>query len=230
MKAMILAAGLGQRMRPLTDHQPKPLLPLRGKPLIQYHLESLAQMGVAQVVINLAYLGDLVRAFVGDGSRWGLQVSYSEEPEPLETGGGLVRALPLLGTEPFLLVNADVWTDWSFDVWRQRTLAAGQLGHLLLVPNPDFHPAGDFGLNQSGYLRSDEQLPRYTFAGISLVHPDLVAAYPQRREKFPLVEALRWAIAAGRVTGEVYTGGWSDVGTPARLADLEWVLSTRVAG
>lgn len=230
MKAMILAAGLGQRMRPLTDHLPKPLLPLRGKPLIQYHLESLAQMGVAQVVINLAYLGDLVRAFVGDGSRWGLQVSYSEESEPLETGGGLVRALPLLGAEPFLLVNADVWTDWPFDVWRQRTLAAGQLGHLLLVPNPDFHPAGDFGLNQSGYLRSDEQLPRYTFAGISLVHPDLVAAYPQRREKFPLVDALRWAIAAGRITGEVYTGAWSDVGTPARLADLERVLSTRVAG
>jgi MurNAc alpha-1-phosphate uridylyltransferase len=224
VKAMILAAGLGQRMRPLTDHLPKPLLPLAGKPLIEYHLESLARLGVKQLVINLAYLGYLIRAHVGDGSRWGLEVNYSEEPEPLETGGGISRALPLLGSEPFLLVNADVWTDWPFERWRERQLVDGQLGHLLLVPNPEFHPQGDFGLNASGLVADEETVPRYTFAGISLLHPDLVASYPRKREKFPLAEALRWAIAQRRISGEVHKGGWSDVGTPARLAALEEYL------
>ncbi len=220
MKAMILAAGLGQRMRPLTDNLPKPLLPLAGKPLLVYHLEALSAAGIREVVINLAYLGDKIRDAIGDGSHFGLQVTYSPEPEPLETGGGLLRALPLLGNEPFLLLNGDVWSDWQPSAWAGRPLGENRLGHLLLVPNPVFHPDGDFALEADGILRT-EGSSRYTFAGISLLHPRLIADYPHKRERFPLVEAFRAVIAAGRLTGEVHEGCWSDVGTPQRLAELE---------
>ena len=221
MKAMILAAGLGQRMRPLTDHLPKPMLSVGGKPLLQYHLEHVHAAGIRQVVINLAYLGEKIRAFVGDGSRFDLQVEYSEEPEPLETAGAILKALPLLGDEPFVLVNGDVWSDYPLQNLVRHSLERRYNGHLVLVPNPAFHPAGDFALAQDGLLLAGTDQPRYTFAGISLLRPHMIADYPQRREKFPLGEVLRHEIAHGRLTAEVYRGAWSDVGTPERLVDLD---------
>lgn len=228
MKAMILAAGLGQRMRPLTDHLPKPLIRAGGKPLIDYHLDNLARAGVHEVIINLAYLGEKIRAHVGDGSRFGMVVSYSPEPEPLETGGAILHALELLGDEPFLLVNGDVWCDVALEKFVQRSLGMDQLGHLLLVPNPDFHPQGDFALANNGYLMDDNEqiyLQRFTFGGISLLNPALIANYPEKRQKFPLVEALRWAIHQHQITAELHQGHWSDVGTPERLRDLENYLA-----
>lgn len=222
MKAMILAAGLGQRMRPLTDKLPKPLLPVAGKPLLQYHFEALQRAGVRELVINLAYLGEKIREFAGDGSRFGLQVEYSPESEPLETGGGVLRALPLLGDAPFLLINGDVWSDFNYANLATLNLPKTQLGHLLLVPNPAFHPQGDFAVGRDGVVLSDAaDAPCFTFAGISLLRPELVADYARAREKFPLVEALRAAIATRQLTAEVYEGAWSDVGTPERLTALE---------
>lgn len=225
---MILAAGLGARMRPLTDHTPKPLLPVGGKPLLQYHLEALCAAGVHEVVINLAWLGDQIRQFVGDGSSFGLAVRYSQEPEPLETGGAILQALPLLGEEPFLLLNGDVWSDYPLPSLIERSLPGRLDGHLVLVPNPDFHPAGDFGLDADGLiLAGSADSERYTFAGISLVRPRLVAEYPQRRLKFPLLEALLLGIEYGRLSGEIYSGEWSDVGTPERLQTLDVTLSDK---
>lgn len=221
MKAMILAAGLGQRMRPLTDHLPKPLLCLADKPLLQYHLEALAQAGICEVIINLAYLGHKIREYLGDGSRFGLQVEYSEEPEPLETAGALLKALPLLGEEPFMLINGDVWTDFDLRLLSQHLLAPQVDAHLVLVPNPEFHPRGDFCLNRSGLLVDDPELPKYTFAGLSLIHPRLIRDYPQQRPKFPLVEVLRDGIARRRISGSLYQGRWSDIGTPERLYLLD---------
>lgn len=229
MKAMILAAGLGQRMRPLTDHLPKPLLPVAGKPLLQYHLENLQAAGIRDVVINLAYLGEKIRAFVGDGNRWGLNVAYSEESEPLETGGGLLHALPLLGDQPIVLINGDVWSEISIAALRCRVAGEAGVGHLVLVPNPSFHPMGDFFLPQDGVLIAPQGQAerRFTFAGISILSPSLIANYPQRRRKFPLGEVLRLAIEQGQLTGEVYNGVWSDVGTPERLQQLDALLQAR---
>lgn len=221
MKAMILAAGLGQRMRPLTDTLPKPLLAVGGKPLLQYHLEALASCGVKDVIINLAYLGDKIREFVGDGSRFGLHVSYSPEPEPLETAGALLHAMSLLGDEPFLLINGDVWSDYPLQQLCQHTFSPNEDAHLVLVPNPDFHPKGDFAINAQGLLTNDEAQSKHTFAGISLIKPQFIGEYPQARRKFPLVEVLRYGIAQQRISAEIYRGRWSDVGTPERLYNLD---------
>jgi MurNAc alpha-1-phosphate uridylyltransferase len=227
MKAMILAAGLGNRMRPLTDHLPKPLLPVDGKPLIEFHLENIARAGITEVIINLAYLGEKIRAHLRDGSRFGLDIQYSDEPEPLETGGAILHALPTLGDEPFLLVNGDVWCDLEFAQFIQSSqiLTTKNLqGHLLLVPNPEFHPLGDFALDESGLIIEDveKQRPnRFTFGGISLLNPRLIAQYPDRRQKFPLVEVLRLAISNQQLAGQVFRGHWSDVGTPERLHELQ---------
>lgn len=223
-KAMILAAGLGQRMRPLTDTLPKPMLSAGGKPLLQYHLEALANVGVREVIINLAYLGDKIRSFVGTGERFGLAVSYSEEQEPLETAGALLNALHLLGDEPFLLINGDVWTDYPLAGLTAYTLQDDEDAHLVLVPNPEFHPAGDFSPNASGKLENNPDLEKFTFAGISLIYPHLISAYPNRRLKFPLGEVLRFGIEQNRISAEVYRGNWSDVGTPERLAHLDTQL------
>lgn len=234
MKAMILAAGLGNRMRPLTDHTPKPLLCAGGKPLIEYHLENLQRAGIREVIINLAYLGEKIRAHLGDGQQFGLKIIYSTEPEPLETGGAILHALDLIGEEPFLLINGDVWCDLEFAQFIQPSFTDNQLGHLLLVPNPEFHPQGDFALASSGRLIDDPEHPdalekirsqRFTFGGISLLKPELIAGYPDKRQKFPLVEVLRRAINNGQLTGQVHPGHWSDVGTPARLQALENYLS-----
>lgn len=214
MKAMILAAGRGERMRPLTDNVPKPLLVARGRPLIEHHFAALGAAGITQLVINLGWLGDKVRAHIGDGSRFGASVEYSDEGyPPLETGGGIHRALPLLGAEPFWLVNGDVWCSYRFS---SRSLAAGVLAHLVLVPNPPQHPAGDFAL-EAGLVAADGPR-RLTYSGMAVIHPLLFAGCESGR--FPLAPLLRAAAARRAVTGEIFTGEWSDIGTPERLAAL----------
>lgn len=212
---MLLAAGRGERMRPLTDRIPKPLLMVRGKPLIVHHLEKLAGIGVLQVVINLSWLGDQIRAALGDGSRFGVRIVYSEEDGgALETGGGIQRALPLLGAEPFLVANADVFTEFDFST---LAIAPQALAQLVLVPNPAHVPDGDFALIEGRVLESGA--PRLTYSGIGLFRPELFAACTPG--KFPLLPLLRRAIALDRLHGQLYTGVWSDVGTPGRLAALQ---------
>ncbi|RYY73235.1 MAG: nucleotidyltransferase family protein [Gammaproteobacteria bacterium] len=222
---MILAAGLGQRMRPLTDTLPKPMLGVGGKPLLQYHLEALAQAGVTDVVINLAYLGEKIRLFVGNGNQFGLSVHFSVEPEPLETAGALLNALHLLGDDPFILINGDVWTDYPLTKLCNHSASSHEDAHLILVPNPEFHPNGDFSPNDSGVLENNPSLEKFTFAGISLIHPRLIKYYPHRCVKFPLGEVLKYGINEKRITAEVYRGQWSDVGTPERLAVLDAKLN-----
>ena len=214
MKAMILAAGRGERLRPLTDHTPKPLLEVRGKALIVWHLEALARAGVHEVIINLAWLGARIRAALGTGERCGLTVHYSQEPPgALEAGGGIHQALPLLGAAPFIVVNGDTYTDFDFADLR---IAARSLAHLVLVPNPLQHPRGDFSLLHDDVL--DEGAARFTYSGIGLYRPEFFAACAPGR--FPLLPLLRQASAARRLQGEVYRGRWEDVGTPERLAAL----------
>lgn len=216
--AMILAAGRGQRMRPLTDTQPKPMLPVNGKPLIFYHLEKLAAAGVRHVVINHAWLGNLLEQAIGDGSAWGIQVHWSAEPAGgLETAGGILRALPHLGGADFIVVNGDVWSDYNYT--HLRGLSANQLGHLVLVNNPEHHPQGDFGLVQNIVSLPAEQQPTYTFAGISVLSTQLFKGHSQGFYKLrPFFET---AIQQQRLSGEHYAGQWCDVGTPARLAQLD---------
>jgi N-acetyl-alpha-D-muramate 1-phosphate uridylyltransferase len=214
LKAMLLAAGRGERLRPLTDQHPKPLLMVRGKALIIWHLEALARAGIREVIINLSWLGEQIRARLGNGEEWGLRIDYSEEgPEPLETGGGIFRALPLLGPAPFLLVNGDVFTGYDF---RRLVPEPGCQAHLVMVPNPPHHPAGDFALEQG--LLSLGGAPRYTYAGIGLYTPLLFEGC--KDGKFPLLPLLNRAISAGQLRGELYSGPWVDVGSPERLAAL----------
>jgi MurNAc alpha-1-phosphate uridylyltransferase len=228
MKAMILAAGRGERMRPLTDRTPKPLLPVGGKPLIVWHLERLATAGLREVVINHAHLGGQIEAALGDGARWGLSIRYSPEPEgALETAGGIANALPLLGgDEAFLVINGDIYCDW--DVARAATaLTANDLAHLVLVPNPSHHPRGDFSLKGTE-VGADIAAPGVqvcTFSGIGVYRPQLFAGI-RRGERAQLAPLLRAAMAAGRVSGELHAGRWTDVGTPQRLAELDAELSS----
>ncbi len=215
---MLLAAGRGERMRPLTDTQPKSLLPLRGKPLIVHHLEKLAAAGLQEVVINTGWLGEKIPAALGDGSAWRLRISYSHEGWPaLDTGGGLKRALPLLGEAAFLVINADVHTDYPYVKLLRQELAAGDLAHLVLTANPPHHPAGDFALDGQR-VRAVGQ-PRYTYTGIGLLRPELFRAEPGA--VFPLLPSLLKAIRTDRTAGENYTGFWRDIGTPQRLAELD---------
>jgi MurNAc alpha-1-phosphate uridylyltransferase len=217
MKAMVLAAGRGERLRPLTDQTPKPLLEVRGQPLIAWHLHSLARAGVREAVINLAWLGAQLRAALGSGERFGLRISYSEEPEgALEVGGGIFHALPLLGAAPFLVVNGDTYTDLDFT---RLSIPPHSLAHLVLVPNPAHHPQGDFTLHAGAVGTAGE--PRLTYSGIGVFRPELFAGCSAGR--FPLLPLLRAAIAAGRLSGERYDGAWTDVGTAARLASLNGV-------
>lgn len=222
MKAMILAAGHGTRMRPLTDHTPKPLLEVGGKPLIVWHIEKLARAGFRDIVINLAWLGWKIPAALGDGSRWNLALHYSDEQQEgaLETAGGIVKALPLLGDEPFLVVNGDVWCDYPCQPY---TLAHNDLAHLVLVNNPPHNLQGDFALNRERVASTGE--PRYTFSGIGYYRPELFAGLPQG--KHPLAPLLRNAMLAGQVSGECFNGDWRDIGTPERLAELDRDLTTR---
>jgi N-acetyl-alpha-D-muramate 1-phosphate uridylyltransferase len=222
-RAMILAAGRGERMRPHTDRLPKPLLRVGGTPLIERHLDALRRAGVAEVVVNLGWLGERLREALGDGARLGVRLRYSEEGWPaLESGGGIFHALPLLGDGPFVVVNGDVWTDYPLEalVRRARDLPDGTDAHLVLVPNPAHNPRGDFTL-ADGRVGNGEG-GRLTFSGLSVHRPEFFAGC--RPGHFPLLPLWRAAAQAGRVAGEVYAGGWSDVGTPERLAALEEAL------
>jgi MurNAc alpha-1-phosphate uridylyltransferase len=213
---MILAAGRGERMRPLTLTRPKPLLEVGGRALIEHHLAALAAAGFGSVVINLSWLGEQIRAHLGDGSKFGVSIEYSEEgPEPLETGGGILRALPILAPGPFLVVNGDIWSDYPYTHLRAR-LAAGDLAHLVLVPNPAHHAAGDFLLRNGRVL--EEPGERLTFSGLGVYRPELFAGCADGA--FRLAPLLRAAARADRVTAERYDGEWHDIGTPERLAAL----------
>lgn len=222
MRAMILAAGKGERMRPLTLHTPKPLVPAAGKPLIEYHLEALARAGITEVVINHAWLGQQIEDHLGDGSRFGLKIRYSPEGEPLETGGGIFKALPLLGGAPFLLVNGDIWTDYDF-AGLCRPLQG--LAHLVLVDNPGHHGRGDFHLRDGQVADGDDAPGTLTFSGVSVLDPALFAGC--QPGAFKLAPLLRRAMAAGQVSGEHFTGCWVDVGTLERLADVERLIGER---
>lgn len=214
--AMILAAGRGERMRPLTDAMPKPLLEVSGRPLIVHHLERLAAAGIVSVVVNLSWLGAAIRERLGDGGAFGVSIRYIDEgPEPLETAGGIVNALALLGDAPFLVVNGDVWTDYPFE---RLALPPGRLAHLVLVPNPAHNPDGDFELGADGEVGCIGGAPTATFSGIGIYSPALFAGF--EAGKRPLAPILREAAARGEVSGELWEGEWDDVGTPERLDEL----------
>jgi MurNAc alpha-1-phosphate uridylyltransferase len=219
MKTMILAAGRGERMRPLTDTNPKPMLPLAGKPLIGHLIESLSRAGLRDLVINHAHLGERIVEHIGDGSRYGVRVAYSPESDGgLETGGGIFQALSLMTSDPFVVVNGDIWTDYPF---AQLPPAINGLAHLVLVDNPSQHPQGDFVL--SGNQVAEQGGERLTFGGIGVYRRALFSGC--RPGKFPLAPLLRLAMARGAVTGEHYRGRWYDIGTPERLAELDRQLS-----
>lgn len=222
MKAMILAAGKGERMRPLTLHTPKPLVPVAGVPLIEYHLRALAAAGFTEVVINHAWLGQQIEAYLGDGAQLGLSIRYSPEGEPLETGGGIYKALPLLGEAPFALINGDIWTEYDFS--RLPTSLPG-LVHLVLVDNPEHHGKGDFCLNAGQVEDTEAGLPTLTYSGIAVLHPKLFDGC--QAGAFKLAPLFRQAISKGLVSGEHFTGQWVDVGTLERLAEVERLLVER---
>lgn len=219
MKAMILAAGKGERLRPLTLHTPKPLVRAGGVPLIEYHLRALAAAGFTEIVINHAWLGQQIEDYVGDGSRFGVSIQYSAEGEPLETGGGIVKALPLLGDKPFMVVNGDIWTDYDFA--RLRQPLAG-LAHLVLVDNPEHHPSGDFYLSEGHVRDAVPGVDTLTYSGIAVLSPALFDGAPAGA--FKLAPLLRNAMAAGAVSGERLPGLWVDVGTHERLAEVESLI------
>jgi MurNAc alpha-1-phosphate uridylyltransferase len=221
MKAMLLAAGRGERMRPLTDATAKPLLEAGGHALIDYHLHALRQAGVGEVVVNLSWQGERIRAHVGSGTRYGLVVAYSDEgPVAFETGGGIHRALSQLGPDPFLVVNGDIWTDYPLAALR---LPAGSLAQLVLVANPPQHPAGDFALDAAGRVVAAGA--RLTYSGLGVFHPGLFDGCEAGR--FPLKPLLDQALAGRRLSGEAWRGKWFDVGTPGRLAALDAALRAR---
>ncbi len=215
MKAMILAAGLGERMRPLTDHTPKPLLEVASKPLIVYHIEKLAAAGFSEIIINIAHLGHMIPEALGDGSKWGVKITYSDEQEEgaLESLGGIVKALPLLGDEPFLVVNGDVWCDYAFDV---NLSLNDKLAHLILVDNPEHNVDGDFALVDGEVKRDGAE--KLTFSGIGYYNPKLFKDQPYGSA--PLAPLLRETMDLGKVSGEHYGGSWRDIGTPERLDEM----------
>ena len=231
MKALIFAAGLGERMRPLTERTPKPLLEAGGKPLIVWHLEKLAACGIGEVVVNTSWLADRFPQALGDGARWNLRIRYSDEgATPLETGGGMLHALPLLGDAPFLLVNGDVWTDYDF---ARLPREPDGLAHLVMVDRPPQATQGDFALDTCGVVRSEGD-NRLTYAGIGVYRPQLLdgwrshttdAGGDESPPRFRLAPILRAYMAQGLITGEHHRGRWTDVGTPERLAGLQRELS-----
>ena len=221
MKAMILAAGRGERMRPLTDTTPKPLLQVRGKALIVRLIEALVRAGIRGIVINHAHLGNVIEAALGDGRRFGAPIRYSREIEALGTAGGIAQALPFLGEEPFVVVNGDIFCDFDFPGLIARTLGK-HLAHLVLVANPPHHPEGDFALDGTQVLDADK--PEWTFSGIGLYRPDLFEDI-RPGSKGQLAPLLRAAMARKQVSGEIHRGVWYDVGTPERFAALNQTVA-----
>ena len=214
---MILAAGYGKRLRPLTDHTPKPMVSVGGKPLIVHHLEKIAQTGIVDVVINLGHLGSKIAEGLGNGSQLGLSIEYSDEgPEPLETGGGMTKALPLLGEDTFMLVNGDVWCDLDYRDIPKR-LENNDQALLYMVQKPDWRERGDFSLQNNRVIESEN--PEYLYAGIALYHPSILDG--AQVEKFSIVPRLKKAISAKRVAGVLHSGVWDDVGTPDRLRSIQ---------
>lgn len=215
MKAMILAAGRGERMRPLTDSSPKPLLLANGKPIIQYTIEQLVTAGFTEIVINIAHLGQQIMSSLGTGHQFGASIVYSDEGESgLETAGGIINALPLLGQEPFLVVNGDIANNFDFSGLHNKKI---DLAHLVLIPNPRHHPEGDFHLSSNGLLAA-QGFPTLTFSGIGLYHPELFDNTTPGKIK--LAPLLRQAMSKNRISGEEFKGFWMDIGTPQRLKDL----------
>src|SRR5262249_36423680 len=227
MKALVLGGGGGGRLRPVTDTLPKPLVTVAGKPLIVYHLEALARVGVEDVVINLSWLPEKLRAGLGDGSRYGVRITYLDEgPVPLETGGGIFNALPHLGPGPFMVMNGDVFTDINLGSLRAKAdadIQSGALGRLVMVPNPTQHPRGDFGLEGDHVVAGETE--RFTYSGVGLYLPEFFEGCAPG--KFPMLPLLNRAIAAGRLRGELHRGEWCDVGTPQRLAELDARVTAR---
>lgn len=219
--AMILAAGEGRRMRPLTLHTPKPLLCVNHIPLIEYHLMNLSRIGVEKVIINLAYLGEKIEAALGAGERFGLHIVYSYEPRPLETAGAIAHAQAHLADEPFLLINGDVWMPVGIVEAANIELANTQDGMVFLVANPEHNPAGDFSINQGLCFPSRSDQSNLTFSGLSILRPSLILNYPDKRPRFALKEVFDFAIANGALGGYHFEGEWVDVGTPERLARLD---------
>lgn len=218
---MILAAGRGERMRPLTDRTPKPLLEAGGEPLIVHSIRKLVAAGITELVINHAHLGEQIERKLGTGGAFGAHITYSPEVEALETAGGIVQALPLLGAAPFLVINADVWTDYDFESLLDLQMASTVLGHLLMVANPQHHPDGDFHVLDG--MLDDSRGERMTYSGIAVFRPDFFAGLdPGKR---PLAPLLRQQISKRRLSAEVYTGRWFDIGTPERLKQLQQSLA-----
>lgn len=211
-------------MLPLTQDTPKPLLPVVSDTLIGHQLQRIRAAGLQQVIINVAYLGQQIIERLGHGADYDVTIAYSEEPQPLETAGGINRALPLLGDGPFVLVNGDVWCDFDLAQLVDKMLPEQCLGHLVLVPNPSHNSGGDFALVDGLLVPSAGADTSFTYSGIALLRPELIAHYPQRRERFGLKEVFDWAIAQGRLSGEVHSGHWLDVGTPERLDQLRMHL------
>lgn len=223
MKAMILAAGRGERMRPLTDHTPKPLLEVGGKPLIVWHIERLSKAGFNEVVINHAHLGEQIEAYLGDGSAWHVNIQYSPEKIALETAGGIANALCLLGKAPFLVVNGDTFTDIDFSQFREA-LSTPNLAHLVMIDNPSQHPNGDFSLQENKLTEDGDS--KFTFSGIGVYHPHLFKDI-ERGKAAKLAPLLKAAMADGLVTAQHYSGVWHDIGTPERLNRLNEIVSNR---
>ncbi len=218
MKALIFAAGRGERLKPLTNHTPKPLVKVNGLPLIHHHLLALKQAGINEVVINVSWLKEQIIDYINKRDWNGMQIQFSiEAGEPLETGGGMLKALPLLGPEPFLVVNADIYTDFDFN--RLQLLGAEQLVHLVLVNNPGHNPGGDFSLRQQQLRNKSNTEPNHTYAGIGLYHPELLQP-PFPAKKFSIVPFIHTAIKTKQATAELHTGRWHDVGTIERLNEL----------
>lgn len=221
MKAMILAAGRGERMRPLTDRLPKPLLKIDEHCLIEHHLFNLRDAGFKEVVINVAWLGQQIIDTLGSGEKYGVKIYFSDEGDKaLETGGGIYNALPLLGEEPFLVINGDIWTDFPFKQLARTSLTTK--AHLVLVNNPAHHPQGDFALTD-GLLQQQQTQPNFTYSGIGIYSP----SFFQQSEngKYPLAPMIREYISQQQISGELYTGSWWDIGTPQRLEQLQKLLA-----
>jgi len=223
VKAMILAAGVGERMRPLTEHTPKPLLRVAGIPLIEHHIRRLASAGFSELVVNVSHLGEQIEEYCGDGSNWGVAIAYSREATPLETAGGILQALPLLGAAPFLVVNGDIWIDYPFERLAAYRLRPDESAHLVMVDNPPQHPAGDFRLDEDGWIRAlATDAVGCTYAGVGLYTPGFFGGLSPG--KLPLRPLLDAAIARRTLGGEQHAGQWHDVGTPERL----WALDAAV--